>query len=522
MTDRAYQTLIAPLISFGQQLNIPVDVWSKSEELDRIYYSDLELSSATLESLELECLIELVQNYRDAITCQFMLGELPLLELDSSIEMQKLNEFKADIAQIDTLKLILKIDKQKILQQLFGGNIPANVTAFLYFFNSSLENFIGRGLIKLERELDLSEDKKIILLVAERSILLEGRFLSVWGGNEIFNLESLTVPTEEEFSRLKQIRHKRLNNLTWQGFELNYLTPLNFEFEQFDESTGNVADTLYNYAAQMILLYIADRSAIKGDLLIAIFNTSNKSIDVKVNTYTSLKRESDRQNIKILFDLFKWIYIKEDTSYDRYSIAQITIVQILQSLDKSDYYRAFISKAEIVLDDTRYRTKAFVENKIDDYIQQELKLEDYVINSIKNFEDEIINLIKSISETIKGAITVAIGSFVAAVLGGNFNSLIFRISLGTYIVYIAIFPFLLSTSNQHYKYKLMVSSYEQRIIRFKHNLDSEKVDTIVARRFSKITQKFRRLFTIVIILYIAIVASGILAIIYIPNLVANP
>ena len=69
--------------------------------------------------------------------------------------------------------------------------------------------------------------------------------------------------------------------------------------------------------------------------------------------------------------------------------------------------------------------------EIDDYIQQELNLEDYVVDSIKNFESEIINLIKSISDTIKGAITVTIGSFIAAVLGGNFNPLIFRLSFVT-------------------------------------------------------------------------------------------
>ena len=521
MSNQAYHTFITPLILFGDKLNIPQDIWRTYEESDQIYYSDPELASNLAKSLELECLTSLVDNYQDAITCQFLLNELPLLELDSTINDQKLNSFRAEIIDLDSLKLIFKIDKQKIIERLFARTIPSEVKVSLYFFNSSLEEFLNQKLYDLEEQMNLSQDCKIVFLVAEQTMLLEGKYLSVWGGNEIFNVEALTIPNFEELNWLKRIRQKRLDNLTWQGFELKYFTPLYFEFEQLDSFTNDVANKLRNYAAQMILLYMADRSFKKQDSLISIFNASNKKIEIKVNKYINLNRRDDLNNIKTLFDLFKWIYACSETSYDKLSIAQITIVEILQPLDKVIYYQSFISKAEIVFADTRYRTKAFAEKKIDDYIQQELNLEDYIVNSMKVFEDEIINLINNISETIKGAITVSIGSFVAAVLGGNFNPFIFRLSLGAYITYILIFPFLLTMNNQYYKYELMVLSYEERIKRFNNKLDPQKVEKIIGDRFAKIRDKSNLFFILVGFLYLLVIGAGIYAIICVPTFVVT-
>jgi hypothetical protein len=521
MSNRAYHTFIEPLILFGNKLNIPEDVWHTYEEPEQIYYSNSAIASNLANSLELECLKGLVDNYQDAITCQFLFGELPLLELDRTIDEQRVISFRAEIADLDSLELIIQIDKQKIIERLFARTVPSEVKVLFHLFNSSLEKFLDGGLPDLEHRLNLERDSKIVFLIAEKTILLEGKYLSVWGGNEIFNLEALTIPNSEEFDRLKQIRLKRLDNLIWQGFELKYFTPLHFEFEQLDNSTNALANKLYNFAVQLILLYIADRSFTKHDSLISIFNSSNKKIEIKVNNYINLLETGDKNNVKALLDLFKWIYARNDTSYDKFSIAQITIVEILQPLDRALYYQSFIAKSDILLADTRYRTKAFVEKKIDDYIQQELNLEDYVVDSIKNFESEIINLIKSISETIKGAITVTIGSFIAAVLGGNFNPLIFRLSLGAYIVYIIIFPFLLTMNNHHYKYELMILSYEERIKRFGNKLDPQKVEKIIGDRFAKIKDKSKWFFWIVIGLYLLVITAGIFAMIYVPNFVTK-
>lgn len=145
MSNRAYHTFIEPLILFGNKLNIPEDVWHTYEEPEQIYYSNSAIASNLANSLELECLKGLVDNYQDAITCQFLFGELPLLELDRTIDEQRVISFRAEIADLDSLELIIQIDKQKIIERLFARTVPSEVKVLFHLFNSSLEKFLDGG-----------------------------------------------------------------------------------------------------------------------------------------------------------------------------------------------------------------------------------------------------------------------------------------------------------------------------------------------------------------------------------------
>ena len=371
----------------------------------------------------------------------------------------------------------------------------------------------------MERQLSQLVNKKLVILVAEQPIILEGKFVSVLGGQEIFNVSHLLIPNSDDFERSGKIRQKQQETLNWQDIKLKFLTPLNFEFQQLDESKSSITNIFNNYAVQLICLYLADRSQIRGKNIVSTFNTTSKSIEIKINSIVSLNRAKDRENIKALFDLFKWVYSTDKASYDKNSITQITIVQILQPFNEEEYYRNLISKATVILNESQWRTKAVVESQIDNYVQQELKLEDYINSSINDFEQEIDNLIKSISETIKSAITITIVSFIAAVLKGDFNPLVFRLSIEIYLIYIFVFPLCITMINQYRRYELMVNNFNLRIERFKNNLYPDKVDDIVGNRLTKTQKRFHGSFRLIIAIYIIMMILGILAMIFIPGLV---
>lgn len=517
MSNRGFDSFIAPLVSFGEQLHISSDIWQVYEEQDQIFYSQSDLSSDLALSLELDQLTRLVNNYQNALSCEFLLGDLLLLKLDDTIDAPRLEQFRSSIVNYGDLTLNLRIDKQQIVKNLFSNSIPIDLKVIFYLFNQSLEDFLNQPLTDIETHLKFTQDCKLVYLVAEETVLLEGKFISVLGGDQLFDVASTNIPNRKDFKQHNLIRKKRYENITWQGFNLEYLTPLYFEFQQVDDSDSKVANRLYNLVSQLILVFTADRSTVKRNQVISIFSTNSKKIEIE----PKLADFENTNDIKALLYLFKWVYLLGTDVYDKLSIAQITIVESLQTLDRADYYINFISKSKQILDDSKYRTKAIVEDKISDYIQQELKLEDYVITSTKNFEDEIISLIKNISDTIKGAITAIIGSFIAAVLSDKFNPLIFRISLGIYIGYIIIFPFLLSMNNQNYKFELMEASLEQRILRFKNNIEPSKVDKIIGDRFIKIRDKFKTFRVLVTFLYFVIIFASIWAWLYVPELVSD-
>lgn len=519
MTDIAYRTLISPLISFGEQLDIPSEVWSESEELNQIYFSNSELATSAIANLKLEQIINLAKNLGESLSCEFFSGELPLLQLDSNISQTRLEEFKTEIRLMSSVSLVLKIDKQILIEKLLDNTIPDSLYPILFLFSRPLENFLIKGLIELERQLSQLVNKKLVILVAEQPIILEGKFISVLGGQEIFNLHNLLTPNNEDFERVGKIRQKQQETLNWQDIKLKFFTPLNFEFQQLDESKSSITNIFNNYAVQLVCLYLADRSQIRGQNIVSTFNTTNKGIEIKINSIVSLNRAKDREDIRALLDLFKWVYATDKASYDKNSITQITIVQILQSFNEQEYYKNLISKATVILNESQWRTKAVVESQIDNYVQQELKLEDYINSSMSDFEQEIDNLIKSISETIKNAITITIVSFIAAVLKGNFNPLVFRLSIGIYLIYIFVFPLCITMINQRHRYKLMVNNFNLRIKRFKNNLYPEKVDAIVGNRLAETKNRFHSSFKLIIAIYIIMLLLGIIAMIFVPGLV---
>lgn len=519
MVNTAYQSLISPLVSFGKQLNISSEVWSNCEELNQIYFSNSELATSKIANLKLAQMVNLTKNLGKSLTCEFSSGELPLLQLDSNINQSQLEEFKTEIRQMTSVSLVLKIDKQILIKKLFNNTISDNLYPILFLFSKPLENFLMKGLIELERQLRQLANKKLIILVAEQLIVLEGKYISVLGGQEIFNLNNLSTPNDDDFEQIYSVVCKQQETLNWQDIKLNFLTPFNFEFQQLDESQSNITNIFNNYAVQLICLYLADRSQIRGQNIVSTFNTTKKSVEIKIDSIISLNRSKDREDIKSLFDLFKWVYATDKTSYDKNSITQITIVQILQSFNEHEYYRNLISKATVILNESQWRTKAIVESQIDNYIQQELKLEDYINGSISDFEQEIDNLIKSISETIKNAIAITIASFIAALLKGNFNPLVFRLCIGIYLIYILIFPLYITMLNQNRRYKLMVDNFNLRIKRFKNNLYPEKVDEIVGNRLTETKKRFNNSFNLIICIYIIMMIIGILAMIFVPGLI---
>lgn len=521
MSSIAYDSLIAPLIDFGQQLDIEPETWSEQEELEQIYLTVAEVSASLINSLELKFLTRLINSYGDSVSCEFFVGDLSLLKVDSSIDQSKLDQLKRDIQGNSTVKLVCSLNKEKLINKLFSPQVPDGLKPILFLFEKPLEVFLSQGLIKLEQDFQLFQPKKTVILALSQEIFFEGKYLSIRGKDEALDVQHLSTNTTN-FPELEQIRLKRQDSLNWQGIELKHFTPLHLAYQTLECRDLNLINILHNYLAQLIIIYIADRSLIKGSNLTSMFNTNQKSIAVKLqNLNTSSSEPITKENITSLLNLFRWIYTQNKTSYDSFSIAQITVVQTLQSLDEDKYYETFTNKAKLILDEAQWRIKAFVESKLDNFLEQELKLEDYIASSISSFEKEISNQIKSTSDTIKGAISVTIGSFIAALLKGDFNPLIFRLGLGLYLLYILIFPGFFTLTILHHRYHQLIKSYQLQIKRFKANLYSQKVDEIIDQRVFQEREKFNGFFVLIIACYALILFCGVLAMIYIPDLVTE-
>ena len=517
MTVHGLSNPAEPLLAFGEALGIASDVWAKREELEQITYTDPEYSREKATSITLEQIAPLIAAYPDALTCRFRLDDLTVLDIVPDVDEASLEKFRDDIQSSPTVVFEFRLDKTRLVERWTGG--MSDYRPFLYLFPEALESFLTSDLSRLESLLWGSEREthKVVLLVPDREIRLNGAYLAVLGGKQIGHWHEVVSQPSRDADELRNMYETCQKNLNWQVPWLKHLTPLHLKVNGQIPREDPIAKALLIHQVNSIILYTADRTVGDNDKpRLSTYAGASQSVELTLGNPADPIEEKVLAGVSDLMEMLEWAY-NPKWSADRLPLVQIGIAQTLHAASPAVRYQLLLHNAPNIFDGLKWHWKVFIEGKVDAYVSQVHALEDYVADTIQAFADQIAAMIKSLSDTMLAAVAVLLGSFIAALFKDEFNPTIFTIGMVVYAVYVLIFPLFYNMRHQWERYQALLDNFKERQLRFEERLYPEKVGTIVGTQVTGSQRRFTYWFWATCAAYIVVIILAIVAALWMPG-----
>lgn len=517
-----------PLLDFGEKLGITAEVWARREEPERIAYSDSALSREKAAGLTVDELTSLLEAYGDALTCEFTLGAMPVLTVVPGLDEAALAEFRNATGGSPTVGFNFALDKTRLVANWLGA-VPGG-RPFLYLFPGALEAFLASRLDRLESRLWGTEPaRKVILLVPDREIWLNGPYLAVIGGKGIENWPAVVPKTTPDAGPVQRMYRTCREHLNWQHTWLQHLTPLHLKcmphavegVASAAESDDRIAGALRVHRVNAIVLYTADRSVRKDDgTLVATYAGAQQSVELSLRSPADPLGEKTASGVEALTQMLEWTYESAWAS-DRLPLVQIGVVQALQAADPDVRYRLLLRNAADIFEGLQWHWQALIEHKIDAYVAQVRELEKDVDDMVQAVADQISEMIKSLSETMLAAVGALLGSFIAALFKDQFNPTIFAVGMVAYAVYVLVFPLGYNMLNQWGRYQALAENFGQRRRRFEGLLYQERVGEIVGTQVTDSQRRYQRWFWATVLAYAVVIILAVVAAAVVPGVMAG-
>lgn len=490
--------------------------WSAKEDFETITYWNENFNRERATSVPLEVFQTLQATFKGALRFKLSLGGFDVLDLNEPITQIALDNLKLSTQQAPSITFNFEIDKA-VLISLQWPDLPTIAHPILFIHPKIFENYISNAdLSKLETKL-WSQDpaKKVVILIPEKEILIDGFYLKVIGGNHLLTLDDTYLANLNEIQTANGLFDRSQNSVRWQTDFVKSLTPLHFAFKIIAGVEEQITRVLLIHRANIILLYLADRTIIRQKQTISIFTTTQQSIEIHSFDPKSFTNVNLTEGAANLLEIFLWAYDSKWNFLDRIPLVQIGIVQALIASNPIYRQTLLIENTKPIYENLQWHWKAFIEGKINEYTRQENEVEEFVSDSVRSFTDQINLLVKNLSDTVLAAVGALIGSLIAALFSDKFNDSIFQIGLWIYAGYVFFFPGLFNMTNQWGHYKAFVEDFEFRKQRYEVRLYEEKVKEIIGDQFNRGKRRFKSAFwtitcTYALIMFIAIAVSFIL------------
>ena len=506
-----------PLVAFGEYLGIKAEVWAEREELEKLTYFDSEFSCEKAASLTLNQILPLLDAYGSALVCRFLLDELVVLEIAPDLDDTALKKFRNQILSSPIVTLDIELDKSQLIGSLLG-KVTSGCCFFLYLFPESLEHFLTSELKRLESLLwGVETVHKVILLVSNREIWLDGPFLAIIGGKQISDWYDTVLKEPPDIEKVQNMYRVCRDTLKWQESWLQHLTPLHLKVDGQFLSNDFIANALQVHLVNSIILYTADQTGGNVDKpKMSTYAGATQSVELMLADPIHHLGEEESAGIRSLVKMLEWAY-ESQWSADRLPLVQIGIAQALHAADPIVRYRLLILNATNIFEGLKWHWKAFIEGKLDTYVSEVRALEDYIADTTQAFANQIEAMIKSLSDTMLVAVGVLLGSFIAALFKDDFNPIIFLIGMLVYAVYVIVFPLSYNMLHQWQRYKALSNNFDKRQERFEARLHPDNVEQIVGTNVADSKRRFKRWFLATLLAYILVISLVIIAALWVPK-----
>lgn len=511
----------APLLAFGDALGIGRETLIGREEVARLSYSDESLARERATALSLAQLTDLSDAYGDALTCRLRLGDLPVLEVAPGLDQSHLDAFRGQTEHSPTVALDLRLDKARLAQRWLGDTPGCRPR--LYLFPQRLAELLRGDLGTIERRLwDADVTSKVILLVPEHEIWLDGDHLAVVGGDRITDWRRV-LPSQPRGAAAPLAMYRTCrDNLKWQEPWLRHLTPLHLAVTGTSQPDDAIANAVRVHLANAVVLYTADRtSAGAGGRWQAVYAGATQTVALSLGDPGEQLDEDATAGVTSLARIAEWAYDvrAEDPGWstDRLALVQIAVAQALHAADREVRFRLLLRNAPGIYDGLQWHWKAFIERKMDGYTAEVRQLEDDVAGTVQSFADQVADMIKSLSETMLAAVGALLGAFIAALFKDEFNPTVFRLGMMAYAAYVMLFPLVYGMTHHWQRFRALTGGFGVRRERFKERLFPEKVDDIVGRQVTEGEERFRRWFWATVVAYVVVVLLALVMAVRVPG-----
>ncbi len=522
----------APLLTLAEALGIAPEILQAQEGLRQLSYQDANFSRERAARLELAHIRPAVEAYGQALTCRFLLGEQVVLTVGSATDEAALAAFREATRLSPIVELELTLDKVALAQRWLGYGptepsgrelkVLSTCQPFLFLFPETLAETLTNPLGRLEERLFTVPERKVLLLAPGADRFLDGEYLALVSGAHLARWREAAPQTPPDEAPAQALYTACRERVKWVDFSLRRLTPLHLAMSGQAPSDDAATLSLRTHLVNLIILYTADRTVLRDGQLVATYAGANYTADV---TLPGLPLSKDMEvdvvrGAEPLLALLNWTYHK-DWAADRLPLVQTVVAQGARAGDPKRNYRWLLENAGRIHEELQWSWKAFLEGKLDVYMERVREVEDYAAEKAQAFADQVLAMIRTLMDNVLAAVAVLIGSFIGSVLGNEFNPRIFRLSLLVYIGYVLVFPVGYGMLNAWQGYRAAVEEFKARYRRFNEQLYPDKVEQIVGDRVEKSQRRFRRWFWIVLLTYVAVVLLAAWAVWQVPAFITS-
>jgi hypothetical protein len=488
----------------------------------------------------------LMNKYGPALTLQLKFAADELSNRDYTRE--KLEAFCKAVEGFP-ITLYLNLDKTKLAAHWKLTSPSANLK--LFFSSSALVRALNQPLSDLEKEngllRDFTGEKKLILLVVDHEINLNGEYLSILGGTAAGKWQSYLWSSNpnEAAQKLGFVHAEATAKLKWDEIQLSHVTPLQLLVSWEKNDTGiappsnsdKIAQALYSQLITCSLLYLATSSKLiawtkagaaprTGRNLLFTFSEDKYLAWIRIGpneetgeTLVKANQKNPWEASLTIGKLAEWVYKEERGIAVRRALSQAVIAASLQDSKPPDGLAELIKRAPEIKDRVLARWDAFMDERLKEYFTNVKALEEVVESTSKGYSDQVQSLTKTLTENMLAAVAVVVGSFLVAIFKAPFERKIFVFGTTAYTVYLAIFPVLIGLVSAWQQYQKSKDSFEKRKRDFGGRLTDVEVNAIVGGVVRSRERWFENWFVVTILTYLVAIMLMVIAISTVPSLI---
>ncbi len=415
-------------------------------------------------------------------------GNFPIINMNNNSDGDTLIQNLGAIANQDdnsTFRFILRIDKDKLGEQILGEN--TGYRHILFLFEKSLSKFLKNPVPSLDK--DLFVDNKYSVIVAlQGDILHQGSYLAIVSYSNIKRFNEMNLPAEVDQAHADMYRKMRRKKISWNNFNLNIITPLHFICECIDEKRGEIVDALTTKLFHTCILYTANLSSYdrETEKLTSIYCGPSQEMSISLDNISDSTFE--RETLEWMAD---WVYYRDEKQFDKggasYDFSyrnteRLVIFQTMvarniadESMNESSRFFFFIDKFNEIKEQIKLHYRMFLEKQFDKHAEFIFKLEEDISSAANNVSTRLDTVTKGFIDMFLTTIGVVIIAAIGALLKGETSYKMVRICLWVYSAFLFFFHLVYRMVNIGHSYIILIRGIDSRFSQYEPMLGSKKI-----------------------------------------------
>jgi hypothetical protein len=508
-----------------------------------------------------DVLLRVRDKYGPALTLQFKSGGVPVLTLNTDYDRAKLDAFYGKFAGSVSLTLEVRIDKQALAT--YWGLEHTAVIVKLFLYADALVRALSFPLPEIEQGeealfKDATGQQKVLILVPEHEIELDGEYLAVLGGEAMARWQVYATSTRPNPEGVKFVHTEASEKLRWVQFDLDHLTPHHLNVSWKEPKQGGtgappknapVALALYGQLFACSLFYMAGHSSLgsggkggsngtaaaaggaeESPQWVSTFSADKYLTKFDVGDTKKLAEALAEANPEkpweaalAIAKLATWCYdvpMKRGVA-ERLSVLQNVVASSMQGNSPSVNCREMARQAVSLYVRAHMRYESFTQKELDKYLTQVKELEDAVEETTKGYNEQVQTLTKSLTDNMLAAVAVVVGSFIAAIFKSPFETNVFLFGTSIYVAYLLVFPVCVGLASAWQRFADSKKSFGKRKREFARMLAETEINQIVGETVTDRESWFRKWFGFTLALYVIVLVLVIVSILTVPSLIKS-